>query len=84
MCIWACSRVCTESPFYMISVDSHVQGTKSEWQMVFIIAAEVYLFGACIYLLLADGKKQWWADGVSKTRDRDLICSTRDASTTSS
>ena len=24
------------------------------------------MFGACIYLLLADGKKQWWADGVAR------------------
>ena len=31
---------------------------------MFIIAAEVYLFGACIYVILAEGKEQWWADGV--------------------
>ena len=29
-----------------------------------MIAAEVYLFGAIIYAILADGKKQWWAEGV--------------------
>ncbi len=34
-----------------------------EWREVFIIAAEVYLFGAAIYAILGDGKKQWWADG---------------------
>ena len=37
---------------------------QEEWREVFTIAAEVYLFGACIYFILADGKKQWWADGV--------------------
>ena len=37
---------------------------QEEWREVFIVAAEVYLFGACIYLILGDGKKQWWADGV--------------------
>ena len=31
---------------------------------MFIITAEIYLFGACIYTVLGDGKKQWWADGV--------------------
>ena len=29
-----------------------------------MIAAEIYLFGAAIYLILGDGKKQSWADGV--------------------
>ena len=33
--------------------------------MVFIIAAEVYAFGAAVYLLLASGKKQPWADGYN-------------------
>ena len=37
---------------------------REEWREVFIVAAEVYFFGALIYLILADGKKQWWADGV--------------------
>ena len=38
---------------------------QEEWREVFTIAAEVYFFGACIYLILADGKKQWWADGAN-------------------
>ena len=33
--------------------------------MVFIIAAEVYAFGAAVFLLLASGKKQPWADGYT-------------------
>ena len=37
---------------------------REEWREVFIIAAEIYFFGAAVYLILADGKKQWWADGV--------------------
>ena len=37
-----------------------------EWQNVFIVAAEIYVFGAIIYGILARGDKQWWADGVQK------------------
>ena len=33
---------------------------------MFIISAEVYVFGAIVYLILASGEKQWWADGVRK------------------
>ena len=33
--------------------------------MVFIIAAEIYAFGAAVYLLLGSGKKQSWADGCT-------------------
>ena len=40
------------------------QGTRSEWSQVFIVAAEVYLFGSCVYILLAQGSEQWWAEGV--------------------
>ena len=36
---------------------------RQEWTTVFIIAAEVYVFGAIVYLLLGSGKKQSWADG---------------------
>ena len=41
---------------------------QEEWREVFTIAAEVYLFGALIYLILADSKKQWWADGTDTSR----------------
>ena len=30
---------------------------------MFIIAAEIYIFGAIAYLILASGEKQPWADG---------------------
>ena len=39
-----------------------------EWREVFIISAEVYVFGAIVYLILASGEKQWWADGVQRRR----------------
>ena len=38
---------------------------REEWQLVFIIAAEVYSFGAIAYIILGSGKKQPWADGYS-------------------
>ena len=36
---------------------------RDEWREVFIISVELYAFGAIIYLFLASGKKQYWADG---------------------
>ena len=35
---------------------------------MFIITAEVYLFGAAIFAILGDNTKQWWADGNGKKR----------------
>lgn len=55
-----------------------LQSTRSEWCEVFLIAAELYLFGACIYIILADGKKQWWADGLIKHKHSTLLSSTED------
>ena len=46
---------------------------REEWREVFIVAAEVYFFGALIYLILADGKKQWWADGITEKQGRISI-----------
>ena len=31
---------------------------------MFIIAAEIYLFGTFFYVMLGEGKEQWWANGV--------------------
>ena len=30
---------------------------------MFIIAAEIYVFGAAVYIILGKGKRQWWAGG---------------------
>lgn len=35
-------------------------GTQAEWQIVFYIAAAVYLFGAIFYLVFASGEVQDW------------------------
>ena len=40
---------------------------------MFIIAAEIYIFGALAYLLLGSGKKQWWADGVKHEANKKTI-----------
>ena len=41
---------------------------------MFIISAELYAFGAIIYLLLGSGQKQYWADGwPRKTIKKNLI-----------
>ena len=28
----------------------------------------MYLFGAAVYMILAEGTKQWWADGVKRAQ----------------
>lgn len=43
-----------------------------EWQNVFIVAAEIYLFGAIVYAILARGDEQWWADGAKKQNFKKL------------
>jgi hypothetical protein len=37
------------------------QGSKSEWQMLFIITAAILVVGAVVFCLFADGKVQPWA-----------------------
>ena len=34
---------------------------------MFIIAAEIYVFGALVFLILGSGEKQPWADGPQKS-----------------
>jgi len=43
--------------------EAYLNGYRDEWREVFIIAAEIYIFGAIVYIILASGKKQSWADG---------------------
>ena len=39
-----------------------------------MISAELYVFGTLVYLILASGKEQWWANGVgSKVNDKQQI-----------
>ena len=40
---------------------------------MFIIAAEIYVFGALAYLLLGNGEKQWWADGVEHGDNKKTV-----------
>jgi len=60
-------------PDFPRNSQAYLDGYKDEWREVFIIAAELYLFGALIYLILGTGKEQSWARGpvdskkVSKT-----------------
>ena len=35
--------------------------TRSEWQIVFYVAAAIYLFGAIFYVIFASGVLQPWA-----------------------
>ncbi|XP_065843595.1 sialin-like [Oscarella lobularis] len=40
-----------------------------EWRNVFYLAAEIYVFGAIVFLILASGNLQWWAGGIKKLKD---------------
>ena len=35
---------------------------------MFFLSAELYAFGAIIFLILGTGNKQWWADGPVSTK----------------
>ena len=43
-----------------------LQGTQSEWRVVFYILAAVLLFGASFFLVFAQGETQEWAKGISE------------------
>ena len=46
---------------------------RDEWREVFFISAEIYLFGAIIYLILGSGNKQPWADGYVNNKSPPSI-----------
>ena len=37
---------------------------QEQWQIVFFTAAGIYVFGVLVYICMASGEKQPWADGV--------------------
>ncbi len=43
--------------------DAYLDTYREEWREVFIISAEIYAFGLVMYLILASGKEQYWANG---------------------
>ena len=43
--------------------DAYLNTYRDEWREVFIISAEIYAFGLVMYLILASGKEQYWANG---------------------
>lgn len=46
--------------------DDYILTLRDEWRQVFIIAAEVYITGALLYVILSAGKTQSWAAKGSK------------------
>jgi len=44
---------------------------QQDWRLVFVIAAEVYVFGAMAYNILGSGKKQPWAEGYRNSNQLD-------------
>ena len=34
------------------------------------MTAEVYIFGALVYLILGSGELQWWADGIPRNKNK--------------
>ena len=56
---------------------AYLDGYRDEWREVFIITAEIYVFGALVFLILASGEKQPWADGPQEcTKERSTKSST--------
>ena len=43
--------------------DAYLETYRDEWREVFIISAEIYAFGLVMYLVLASGEEQYWANG---------------------
>lgn len=43
--------------------DAYLNTYRDEWREVFIISAEIYAFGLLMYLILASGEEQYWANG---------------------
>ncbi len=60
----------TEQPNYPKTSPQYTDTYRDEWREVFIISAEVYIFGALIFLILASGTVQPWATECG-TEDRD-------------
>ena len=46
----------------------YLLGYRDEWREVFMVSAEIYIFGIIVYLLLGSGEKQYWADGIKSQR----------------
>lgn len=49
--------------------------TREQWQIVFIIAAVVYLFGSLFYIIFGSGEEQKWNRYHSGTEGRPLLSS---------
>ncbi len=49
------------------------QNTRGEWQLIFMIAACVYLFGTLFYIALGSGEEQFWNRGGSVKETRPLL-----------
>lgn len=50
-----------------------LQSTSKEWRSVFIVSAEIYVFGVIIFTLLAKGNVQPWA--ITNTRGYESLSS---------
>ena len=60
-------------PNSLPGTQEYISTYTAEWREVFLISAEIYVFGAIVYFILGSGHKQWWADGVDKTCKRKSI-----------
>lgn len=58
----------TKPPFPLGS-PAYYAAFHERWMNVFIITAEVYMFGIIIYVLFGSGTEQDWASGGLKAKD---------------
>lgn len=56
--------------------DDQITLLRDQWESVFLLAGEIYLFGAIIYAILGDASKQSWADGTVKKVRTSVVLTT--------
>ena len=72
-------ELCTSICFLLVQPslgETDMSVYQEEWREVFLLSAEVYMFGALIYIILGRGERQWWAADTSADTDGDLTRST--------
>ena len=53
----------------IVSLFQNVSKLRDQWRTVFFILAAIYVAGTVVYVILASGKAQPWADGIAKKVD---------------
>ena len=63
-------------PSAVKGTDAYLNTYRDEWREVFIISAEIYVFGLLAYLILGSGREQEWANGWPPRSNISTVSST--------